>query len=64
MAVEIEVDPLLAGAAFGKTEYVAVEVARRGEVVDGNGEVEWREAHGRSWGREWDGPIVGLYRVQ
>src|SRR5262249_38905610 len=45
MAEEIEVDPLLAGAAFFEPEHAAVEVARGGEVVDGNGQMKRRKAH-------------------
>jgi len=46
MAVEIEVYPLVAGATFGKTEHLTVEVTCGGQIVDGNCQMERGEAHG------------------
>ena len=43
MTKEIEVDPLLAAAPLRAAEELAVERARRGQVVNRNGEVEGRE---------------------
>src|SRR5207302_2661293 len=45
VAVEIEVDPVVAGAAFGAAEQAAVEGARLGQVTDGKGEVESWNVH-------------------
>nr|WP_172623962.1 hypothetical protein [Rhodanobacter glycinis] len=48
VAVEIEVDPALAGTALGTTQQVAVERARLRQRVDRKGEMEWRKVgHGR-----------------
>jgi hypothetical protein len=41
VAKEIKVDPMLATAPFGAGEKFAIESARGGEVMDGEGEVEW-----------------------
>ena len=41
MAKEIKVDPMFATAPFGAGEKFAIESARGGEVMDGEGEVEW-----------------------
>jgi hypothetical protein len=51
VAVEVEVHPALRAAAFGTPEEAAVEAARFGEVVDGEGEVEegLRRHAGFSW---------------
>ena len=46
VAVEIEVDPDVAGAAFGATEQGAVKGAGLGQVADGKGEVESGNVHG------------------
>ena len=46
VAVEIEVDPLVAAAPFGAADRPAPERARGGEVVDREGEVERAEGHG------------------
>ena len=48
VAVEIEIDPMLGASAFGAAEQLAVEAARRGEVIDRKGEVEGRQAHAAS----------------
>ena len=45
VAVEIEIDPFAARPSFGATHRFAIEAARRGEVVDGEGEVEGPERH-------------------
>jgi hypothetical protein len=41
MAVEIEIDPLRATAAFAATENIAVESARFADIAHLNGDVEW-----------------------
>jgi len=48
MAEEIEVDPLGGAAALRTAKSLAVEGAGGGEVVDGEGDVEWCEGQGRS----------------
>jgi len=50
MAEEIEVDPLGGAAALRAAKSLAVEGAGGGEVVDGEGDVEWSEGQGRSPG--------------
>jgi hypothetical protein len=45
MAVEIEVDPLVAGTTFGKTEHLTVEVTCGGQVIHRDCEVERRKTH-------------------
>jgi hypothetical protein len=42
MAVEIEVDPVRVGAAFGTTENTPVKISRAGEIID-------RESKMESW---------------
>src|SRR4051812_34551969 len=42
VAVEVPVHPGVGAAALLETEYLAVETARGGQVVDGHGEVEPR----------------------
>src|SRR6185437_16824423 len=44
---EIEVDPVVAAAAFGAAEELPVEAARQGQVGDGEREVEARIVPGR-----------------
>jgi hypothetical protein len=41
MAVEIEVDPLRAAAAFAAAKNIAVESARFSDVAHLNGNMEW-----------------------
>src|SRR3982750_2926017 len=41
VAEEVEVHPFVAAAAFRTAKQLAVELARRGERVDGNGEMKW-----------------------
>ncbi len=42
MTEEIEVDPMLAAAAFGAAEHLAIETPGGGQVMHGDGEVEGR----------------------
>jgi hypothetical protein len=42
MAVEVEIDPLVRASTLGATEHSPVKIARGGEVVDREGEVERR----------------------
>ena len=56
VAEEVEVDPLGAGPAFRTAQQAAVERARRGEVVDREGEVEGGDA-GHGWGSVKAGSI-------
>lgn len=42
VAVKIKVDPVRTGAAFGAAEQLAIEGAGGGEVMNGEGEMEWR----------------------
>src|SRR5690606_25954064 len=48
VAVEVEIDPFRAAAAFGAADDTAPEGARGGEVVDREGEVEGAQGHGSS----------------
>src|SRR3546814_6988855 len=48
MAEEIEVDPFFRAPPLRAAEQPAIEGARGGEIVDGKGEVEGRQGHGRS----------------
>jgi hypothetical protein len=45
MAVEVEVDPPVGAAAFAAAEQLTVKPSRGGEVVDGKGQMKWRQAH-------------------
>lgn len=49
VAIEVEVHPFRRTAAFSTPEQFAIELARCGKVVDGEGEMERR--HGGLWGR-------------
>jgi hypothetical protein len=42
VAMEIEIDPMRVGAAFGATEKAAVKISRGGEIID-------RESEMKSW---------------
>lgn len=46
VAEEVEVDPVLGGAAFAQAEDFAVEAPGGRQVVDRDGEVEGHQAHG------------------
>ena len=45
MAVEVEIDPFLAAAPLFAAHHAAVKRTRCGKVMDGKGEVEWRQWH-------------------
>ena len=49
MAVEIEVHPMRAGAAFFAAEEIKIERAAGVEVVRREGEVEGLDGHGAWW---------------
>ena len=42
VTVEIEIDPMRVGTAFGATEKAAVKISRGGEIID-------RESEMKSW---------------
>jgi hypothetical protein len=47
VAVEIEIDPIGGGTAFGTAEQIAVESARGGDVVNWKCKVKWgHRGHG------------------
>jgi hypothetical protein len=53
MPMEVEIDPAICAAALCATKRRAIELARGIEVVDGEGEMEWRQGHARTLLAAW-----------
>jgi hypothetical protein len=45
VAVEVKIDPILRAPSLRATEQAAVEAPRGIEIVNREGEVEWRQGH-------------------
>ena len=53
VAVKVEIDPFVTRSPFAAAHGITIKLPRRGEIVDGKGEVERAQCHGDGIGERF-----------